>query len=230
MILVRKSTLARPRSTGSAVAILACALAAGCSPHQNYEQLRTESITAQLERAGLTPPASCPTTFAANGNVVASTGTGQPKSATSASGNASCPSRIPVPASSLQPSPVAAERGPQTPMTTDSLAPSAGRLPSPLKLRFAPDGTKLRASDFAALTLAVARVAERDDVRINASIGRAGAGNAFDQAVAARTRLRGVNELLPPHLLGSEQFDPSLPDDTVLFEFVELEPERPASL
>jgi hypothetical protein len=230
MILVRTSALARLRPTGSAVAILASALASGCGPHHNDEQLRTASITAQLKRAGLTQPAPCPITFKANGNVIASTGTGQPKSAPSASVDSSCPARIPVAASDLESRLVAAERGLQTPMTTGSLPPSAGRLPPPLKLRFAPDGTKLRASDFAALTLAVARVAERDDVRINSSIGRAGAGNAFDQAVAARSRLRGINALLPPHLLGSELFDPSLPDDTVLFEFVEMEPERPASL
>lgn len=229
MILVRNSAFARPRLKGSAVAILACALASGCSPRQSDEQLRTASITAQLERAGLTPPVSCPTTFAANGKVVVPPETGQSKSRTSVSGDASCPSRLPVTASGLEPSPVAAERELQTPMTT-SLAQSAGRLPPPLKLRFAPDGTKLRASDFAALSLAIARIADRDDVRINTSIGRAGAGNAFDQVVAARNRLRGVHELLPPHLLGMEQFDPSLPDDTVVFEFIELGPERPASL
>lgn len=66
---------------------------------------------------------------------------------------------------------------------------------------------------------AAVRLAGGDKVaRICAA--RGGSGNWFDQAVVAQKRARVVNELLPPRMVASLEFDPALPEDTVRIEFV----------
>ena len=56
-------------------------------------------------------------------------------------------------------------------------------------------------------------------VRLRVAAARGGSGNLFDQATAGEKRARFVKDILPPRLVDSAEFDPSLPEDTVRIEF-----------
>ena len=56
-------------------------------------------------------------------------------------------------------------------------------------------------------------------MRIRLLAARGGMGNEFDQAIIAEKRARLVNEILPAKVVESVEFDPTLPEDTVLIEF-----------
>ncbi len=99
--------------------------------------------------------------------------------------------------------------------------PGPGRMPPPLVLRYSPESARLRPADAAALSREVARLVATDTIKWAVTVGRAGSGNAFDQATSANARLQAIKEMLPPHVLGSLAFDPSLPDDTVSFRAIE---------
>jgi hypothetical protein len=127
-----------------------------------------------------------------------------------------------------QPSAVGA--GDTSGIETGSLASAglaASRLPPPMVFRYAPESIRLRSSDATTLFKAVAGLVDSETLRLDVAVGRGGAGNGFDQAAVASARLRAIEAMLPPQVLGTVAYDPSLPDDTVSFHVVVIASSEP---
>lgn len=97
----------------------------------------------------------------------------------------------------------------------------ATSVPEELYIDFEPASVTLSDKEKASLREAVTAklLATGKQTKIKISAARGGTGNLFDQATFATKRARSVKEVLPPRVVETIEFDPSLPEDTVRLEF-----------
>lgn len=183
---------------------------AGCAIEGKPIELSTSAL---IEKAGAADKAEAGKEAAAGANVAAG------KSGHAPSDQAAQPGKLPVALAAAGPGDKLAVAG-----TAAANAPAQPGSRREYYVDFDPDAITLPDAARSALSAAVKANRDAGYGKIKLATARGGRGNGFDQAVIAQKRARLVNELLPSGMVVSQEFDPTLPEDTVRIEFISAAP------